>query len=84
MSGIAPITTVLMNGLSSSCVLATTTVPTATSTHVRRVATGGLALLALLLTGATWTRVLVTSTLSITVSVATVLLCAAESTRMDM
>ncbi len=49
----------------------------ATSSHVRRVATGGLALLALLLTGATWTRVLVTSTLSITVSVATVLLCAA-------
>ena len=84
MSGIAPTTTVLMNGLSSSCVLAATYVPTATSTNVRRMATGGLARLAPLPTGAAWPRGPVMSMPRVAVSVATVLLCAAESTRMDM
>ena len=48
-----PTTTVLMNGLSSSCVLAATTVPTATSPRARRMVTGGLARLAQLPAGAT-------------------------------
>ena len=52
MSGIAPTTTVLMHGLSSSCVLATITVLMATSAIVQRMATGGLIRLAQLLTGA--------------------------------
>ena len=72
-----PTTIVSMNGLSSSCVLATTTVPTATSTDVRRMAAGGLARLAQLPTGAPWLRGPVVSTPRITISVATVLLCAA-------
>ncbi len=72
-----PTTTVLTNGLSSSCVLASTTVPTATSTHARRMAAGGLARLAQLPTGASWVRGPATSTLRITFSVASVLLCAA-------
>ncbi len=37
-----PTTTVLMNGLSSSCVLATITVLMATSAIVRRLVAGGL------------------------------------------
>ena len=73
-----PTTTVLMNGLSSSCVLATTTVPTATSPRVRRMATGGLIRLVPLPTGATWVRVPATSTLRMSIGVATVLLCVAE------
>ncbi len=48
-----PTTIVLTNGLSSSCVLASTAVPTATSTYVRRMASGGLARLDQLPTGAT-------------------------------
>ena len=84
MSGIVPTTIVLMNGLSSSCVLASTTVPTAHSTYVRRVATGGPVRLDQLPTGATCIRGSATSTPSITIGVATVLRCAAESTRMDM
>ena len=74
---VLPTTIVLMNGLSSSCVLATTAVPTATSANVRRVATGGLARLAHLPTGATWVRGPVMSSPSVTVSMATALLCAA-------
>ncbi len=73
----SPTTTALMNGLSSSCVLATTAVPTATSTDVRRMATGGLARLGQLPAGATWVHGPVMSTPRITVSVATALLCAA-------
>ncbi len=72
-----PTITVLMNGLSSSCVLASTTVPTATSTYVRRVATGGLIRLVLLPTGATWLRGPAPSSPRITSSVAAALLCAA-------
>ncbi len=71
-----PTTTVLMNGLSSSCVLVSTTVPTAISTDVRRVASGGLARLAQLPTGAPCMRGPVMSTPRITISVASVLLCA--------
>ncbi len=72
-----PTTTVLMIGLSSSCVLAATAVPMATPTRVRRMATGGLARLVLLPPGAAWVRIPATSTPRITFSVATVLLCAA-------
>ena len=72
-----PTTTVLMNGLSSSCVLASTAVPTAHSTYVRRVATGGPVRLDQLPTGATCIRGSATSTPSITIGVATALLCAA-------
>ncbi len=71
-----PTTIVLMNGLSSSCVLATTTFPMATSTHVRRMAAGGLTRLGQLPAGATCIRGPVMSTPSITLSVASVLLCA--------
>ncbi len=84
MSGIVPTTTVLMNGLSSSCVLATTTVPTATSAGVRRMASGGLLRLDQLSAGAIWIRISAMSTPRIAISVAVALLCAAESTRMDM
>ncbi len=66
-----------MYGLSSSCVLASTAVPTVTSTHVRRMAAGGLARLDQLPTGATCIRGSATSTPSITIGVTTVLLCAA-------
>ncbi len=72
-----PTTIILTNGLSSSCVLASTTVPTAHSTYVRRVATGGPVRLAQLPTGATCIRGSATSTPSITIGVATALLCAA-------
>ncbi len=72
-----PTITVLMNGLSSSCVLATTTVPTAASPRVRRLATGGLLRLVPLPTGTTWLRIPATSTPRVTVGVATALLCAA-------
>ena len=74
---VALTTTVLMNGLSSSCVLASTTVPTATSTYVRRLATGGPVRLAQLPTGAAWIRGLALSPPRITISVASALLCAA-------
>ena len=70
-------TTVLMNGLSSSCVLASTAVPTATSAGVRRMATGGLARLAQPPPGAAWVRLPATSAPMITISVVTALLCAA-------
>ncbi len=73
---VPPATTVLMHGLSSSCVLASTTVPTATSALVRWMAAGGLARLGQLPTGATWVRGLAMSTPKITASVATALLCA--------
>ncbi len=72
-------TTVSMNGLSSSCVLATTAVPTATSAHVRRWALGGLIRLDPLPTGATCIRLPATSTPGITIGVASALLCAAET-----
>ncbi len=72
-----PTTIVSMNGLSSSCVLAATAVPMATSTRVRRMATGGLIQLVPLPTGAAWVRIPATLTPRITFSVATVLLCAA-------
>jgi hypothetical protein len=71
-----PTTTVLMIGLSSSCVLATTAVPTATSSDVQRIATGGPVRLAQLPTGATCIRGPAMSTPSITISVASALLCA--------
>ncbi len=74
----APTTTVLMNGLSSSCVLASTTVPQATSADVRRMVTGGLIRLVLLLTGVACLRIPATSTPRVTIGVATALLCAAE------
>ena len=73
----APTTTVLMNGLSSSCVLASTTVPQATSADVRRMVTGGLARLAQLPAGAAWVHGPVMSTPRVTIGVATALLCAA-------
>ncbi len=66
-----------MNGLSSSCVLATTTVPTATSASVRRLATGGLIRLDPLPTGATWIRGPALSTPKLSISVAPALRCAA-------
>ncbi len=72
-----PTTTVLMNGLSSSCVLASTLVPTATSPRVRWMATGGLIRLVPLPSGAAWLRGLAMSTPSVTLSVAPALLCAA-------
>ena len=74
---VPPTTIVLMNGLSSSCVLASTTVPTAPSTDVRRVASGGPVRPDQLPTGATCIRGPVMSTPRITISVASVLLCAA-------
>ena len=73
-----PTTIVLMNGLSSSCVLAATTVPTAASSHVRRMATGGLARLVPLPTGAICVRGPAMSAPRVTLSVASALLCAAE------
>ncbi len=72
-----------MNGLSSSCVLATTTVLSATSPLVRRLASGGLVQLVPLPTGATWVRVSASSTPRLIIGVDTVLLCAAESRSLD-
>ena len=72
-----------MHGLSSSCVLASTTVPTATSAGVRRMASGGLLRLDQLPAGATWVRVSASSTPRLIIGVDTVLLCAAESRSLD-
>ena len=73
-----------MNGLSSSCVLATTIVPMATSMRVQRMAIGDLLRLVLLPTGTPWAPIPAVSMPRLTFGVVVVLLCAAVKSISDV